>query len=198
MKKKQKGDDVLTGNSISKDAAEQALLKHQDQGLYDALTTIGQLMVSEAQAHTTAIETTVLSVLGWTSAVLALTLSADFAGSLLQSRLVAGLAIAAVIAAVVGVAAAIVCVKTATWSIVSPDDWFRTDLFADLKRLRAYHLMALFENYQNSRGILKAKGRALAVAQWGLILATITLAAILLVRIVSVLAPPDVVRPPGG
>lgn len=142
------------------------------------------MMFSESHGYLTAIETKGISILGWTAAVLALTLGRDFAAQIKHD----GIAFDAVVA-IGGIAAAVAlvasawCVKTEAWAFPSPKDWLEHSLFAQPSELRIFHLLSLLENYQELGVQMDRKAKALVIAQWAFVVETIALGSTIVVSL---------------
>jgi hypothetical protein len=161
------------------------LLEHHppDTELLSALEEFGRMMISEGQAHLAAIEAKGLSVLGWTSAMLALMFSKDLAVSAKLPTVVVWLTGLGVLAALAALVWAAQCVRIREWTVPSQQDWFRTDIFGSVKILRAYHLLALLESHDAHIRVQDQKSEQLRKAQWSLVLAALALGVVVVIRV---------------
>ena len=190
------GKQIPNRRRVDVDEVQRALEENESPELYAQLEEFGRLLITDSQAHTSAIESKGLSVLGWTSALLALAFSKDLALSVAASWPLLMMTGLGVVSAFVALASAARCVKPERWSVPSQQDWMRTDLFHDLPLLRRYQILSLLENYDTHCRRFDPKARALEIAQPALVIAATLLGVVLIVSVFVAATNP--VGTPGG
>lgn len=148
---------------------ERLLMANTYQELAEELFSFGQMLLDEVQQRTAQLDTKLISLLGWTAAILAFLLVGD--GSWLESTQKIGLASSiTMILATLSSLGAVVCsflgVKTQVFQFSSEKDWFKTSLFDDVLKMKKYHLVSMLETHQAHSQLNQRKGRRAHQAEW--------------------------------
>lgn len=148
---------------------ERLLLANPYQELTEELFSFGQLLLDEIQQRTAQLDTKLISLLGWTAAILAFLLVGD--ASWLESVYKIGLATTIMmLLATLSSLGAVVCsflgVKTTVWQFPSEKDWFRSSLFDNVLAMKKYHLISMLETHQAHSRVNARKGQRAHEAEW--------------------------------
>jgi hypothetical protein len=148
---------------------EGLLMADQYRDLTEELFSFGQLLLDEIQQRTAQLDTKLISLLGWTAAILAFLLVGDT--TWLESAYKTGLAttimmLLATLSSLGAVACSFLGVKTTVWQFPSERDWFQTSLFDDPLKMKKYHLMAMLETHQAHSRANERKGERAHQAEW--------------------------------
>ena len=166
-------DERVSSEAAFAKQIEAALLEQKSsEPLLSAVENFGGIMVNEVVGRTTTIEAKAVSVLGWTTALLAFLLF-DRAENQSVFATDGRLLLLTLVAVLWALAASAYAAGARRWRWPSARDWFCTDYFDDPSKLRVYHQIALLETCQAHHRINEAKGRALTHAQWALLLAAL-------------------------
>jgi len=148
---------------------ERLLLANEYQELTEELFSFGQLLLDEIQQRTAQLDTKLISLLGWTAAILAFLLVGD--ASWLESAYKTGLVTTIfMLLATLSSLGAVICsflgVKTTVWQFPSERDWFQTSLFDDVLAMKKYHLISMLETHQAHSRVNARKGQRAHEAEW--------------------------------
>jgi hypothetical protein len=145
------------------------LLAADNKELTEELFSFGQLLLDEMQQRTAQLDTKLISLLGWTAAILAFLLVGDASG--LASATKAGVTtIIMMLMATLTSLGAVTCsflgVKTTVWEFPSEKDWFQTKLFNDPLKMKKFHLISMLVTHQVHNRANDRKGRRAHEAEW--------------------------------
>ena len=144
----------------------------------EELAEFGEPMVSEVLARNELLETKALSMIGWTSASMAVLLAAPPAtGTGWFGMLILALVLAGAAAAVVALIFAARVLRLRSWQWPSQQEWFCDELLDDVQKLRRYHLGVWLRTHEEHSRCIKDKADALKTAQAAFILMAIALGA---------------------
>jgi hypothetical protein len=148
---------------------ERLLMANTYQELTEELFSFGQLLLDEVQQRTAQLDTKLISLLGWTAAILAFLLVGD--ASWLESTYKLGLAttitiLLATLSSLGAVACSFLGVKTEVFQFSSEKDWFKTSLFDDVLTMKKYHLVSMLETHQAHNRLNERKGQRAHEAEW--------------------------------
>ncbi|HVL65785.1 MAG TPA: hypothetical protein VM364_00855 [Vicinamibacterales bacterium] len=160
---------------VPADELEELFETHTAPELLEELFAFGQLMLDEVAGRTVVIEGKATSVLGWTTALLALFVlqpPTPLAALSLTEAVLTALGVSGAIAALIASALAL---RVQDWDWPSQQDWLRSAIFDDPTLLRQYHIVSMLETHEAHACVNEKKARALKFAQAGLILAGLCL-----------------------
>ena len=152
-----------------------------DDPLLSALEQYSGPMLQEMSDRLSMIESKAISVLGWSTALLAFMLLRPAGGQ--HSAAVSVLTGLAVPAAMVAVVAAALAVKSRKFEWPSVHHWFCGELFSTPLRLRALHIVELLASYNNHCDVAGIKAYWLVISQWALTAAALIVAVAAFLRV---------------
>jgi hypothetical protein len=141
-------------------------------------------MIDEVTSRSNVLDSKAVSIMGWTSALLALFIwQPTWAHTPAVPILDVLAAIGGALGAAVSLAASGVALRIRQWSWPSQDDWLRSDLFGHPSVLKRFHLVSMLETHDDHCNVNARKAHALKVAQMALLCAGGCLVAQLLLRV---------------
>lgn len=155
--------------TVNSKEIERLLLANKYEELTEELFSFGQLLLDEVQQRTAQLDTKLISLLGWTAAILAFLLVGD--ASWVESAHKPGIAttivmLLATLSSLGAVACSFLGVKTAMFQFSSEKDWFETSLFNDVLTLKKFHLISMLETHQAHGRVNERKGQRAHEAEW--------------------------------
>ena len=176
------GNEIKT---VDPEEIKRLLEGTQNQELVDELFEFGQLLLDEVQQRTAQLDTKLISLLGWTAAILAFLLVGDasWLESAYRSPATAILMLLATFCSICAVVCSFLGVKTAVFRSPSESDWFQTDLFDNVLDLKKQHLRSMLDAHQSSNQINAQKGNRAREAQWFLAASALLVGVITLVKL---------------
>jgi len=164
---------------------ERLLLAKRYEDLTEELFSFGQLLLDEIQQRTAQLDTKLISLLGWTAAILAFLLVGD--ASWLESAKTGPASTITMLLATLSSLGAVVCsfigVKTTVWQFSSERDWFKTSLFDEVLNMKKYHLISMLETHQAHSRVNERKGQRAREAEWLLAVSSVLVAVTTLVKL---------------
>lgn len=174
--------DENVSKSVPSEMVDDFVDHHTSVETADELFNFGKLLCSNHDDRVKTIESKALSIIGYSSAILAFlaTRTGDFARSPLVEVCLLIVAVSAASACVISYLA----VRTAAWKSLGEQIWF-PDVASVLEKpgdLKRWYIKAMHEMYGENRLIANQKSNQMKAGQWCVAIAGVALAAALFIN----------------